>query len=62
MTVGDRVVVLEDVLNYGVGAIQGFTRDGRINVVFPGYGKLPPHREDFDAHELELASVWMQAR
>lgn len=65
MRPGDRVVVLEDPLNYGVGVIQWVEPDGRLMVGFlPPDDKsdwTPPHLEPFAAHELELERVWMQA-
>ncbi len=65
MKPGDRVIVLEDPLNYGVGVIQWVEPDGRLMVAFqPPTDSdhwIPFHIEPFDAHDLELEAVWAQA-
>lgn len=61
---GDEVVVLEDPLNLLVGVIQWVEPDGRLMVEFaPSESAewMPPHREVFSPHEIELVSVWMRA-
>lgn len=65
MKPGDRVVVLVDPLNYGPGVIQWVEPDGRLMVGFlpPRMQSdwMPVHLEAFDAHELELETVWLNA-
>lgn len=57
MRPGSRVVVLDDPLNYGVGAVVSVERDGKVRVEFSVIGEVI-HRESFDPFDLELLDVW----
>jgi hypothetical protein len=62
VTPGDQIVVLHEPWKYGVGTILHITRDGRLLVEFePAVDTPGPFvtRKVFDAHEVELVSIWM---
>ena len=56
MSPGDYVVFVKDPDLYGVGCLREVTKAGRLRVDFDG------QVDEFDAHELELASVWAGRR
>lgn len=56
MKPGDSVVVLKDPLLWGTGEIESVKRNGRIEVYFDDTRST----EDFEPHELELLSVWVE--
>lgn len=57
MKPGDAVVYLAEPLPYGTGQIDHVTRTGRLVVMFDDGTE-----QEFDAHELELLEVWVEAR
>jgi hypothetical protein len=56
---GDEVVVIADPLRFGLGTIQSVTRKGNIVVRF-GEGD-EAHVRVYAPHDLELASIYMDA-
>jgi hypothetical protein len=58
VTLGDRVVVLDNPQLYGIGQIHHALSNGRLTVMFEDATTEIPYTEDFDAHELELFAVW----
>jgi hypothetical protein len=60
MRSGDRVVVLSDPLEWGIGRIHHADKRGLLCVEFEGVGEHEPNVfELFTAHELELADEYM---
>lgn len=62
MTLYDEVVFLRDPWLFGIGRITSVREDGRLLVEWPGKDGGEPCEEIHEAHDLELADVWLDAQ